>query len=363
MQQPYIKCVVWDLDETIWDGVLLEHKQVFLKLGVVDIIRMLDTKGVLQSIASRNSYDHALSKLHEFGLSEYFLHPQISWNSKSESIRTISKCLNLNMDSFAFVDDDDAELEEVRFNLPMILCANARRINELIRCPRMNAPFISTDGENRRRMYQAELRRTEVEKEFPGPKIEFLQTLRLCLKVCSARESDLDRAEELTVRTHQLNTTGRSYSKEELRAIIRSGSARLLVAELEDRFGAYGQIGLCLIHEEPRAWHIGLFLMSCRVMNRGVGVVFLNVVLQLGLDAGKKIRADFTANDRNRIMYLTFKMCGFKEYRSIGNDTEFQYESCAPPPTPDWLTVIVSNGIQVEKLPGSAQDATSVEVP
>jgi len=100
-----IKCLVWDLDNTIWDGVILEDGDVVLKDGIIDIIKTLDERGVLQSIASRNNFKDAYDKLLEFGISEYFLYPQINWNSKSESIKSIAKDLNIGIDSFAFVDD------------------------------------------------------------------------------------------------------------------------------------------------------------------------------------------------------------------------------------------------------------------
>jgi FkbH-like protein len=82
-RQKSIKCVVWDLDNTLWHGTLFEDENVYLRDHVVEIIKGLDNRGILQSIASKNEYDQAMKKVQEFGLDEYFLYPQINWNSKA----------------------------------------------------------------------------------------------------------------------------------------------------------------------------------------------------------------------------------------------------------------------------------------
>src|SRR5881296_3740569 len=89
-----IKCVVWDLDNTLWEGVLLEDEQVVLRPQVPEIIKTLDSRGILQSIASRNDHAKAIDQLRAFGLDEYFLYPQINWNSKASSIQAIARSIN-----------------------------------------------------------------------------------------------------------------------------------------------------------------------------------------------------------------------------------------------------------------------------
>lgn len=78
----YVKCLVWDLDNTLWDGVLLEGDNAMLKENISSIVKELDGRGILQSIASKNDSTKAMKKLGEFGLQEYFLYPQVNWNSK-----------------------------------------------------------------------------------------------------------------------------------------------------------------------------------------------------------------------------------------------------------------------------------------
>src|SRR5205809_6240941 len=99
-----IKCVVWDLDNTLWDGVLLEDGQISLRTDVVDVIKTLDSRGILNSIASKNDHSAAMEKLEQFGLNAYFLYPQINWNSKAASIREIARSINISIDALAFID-------------------------------------------------------------------------------------------------------------------------------------------------------------------------------------------------------------------------------------------------------------------
>lgn len=315
---PKIKCVVWDLDHTLWNGILLEDADVSLRAGVVDIIRTLDQRGILQSVASRNTHDHAMQKLEALGLAEYFLYPQINWNSKADNLRTLAQKLNINLDTFAFIDDQAFEREEVNFSLPQVLCIDALDVSTVLAMPRMHPRFITDESAQRRRMYLSDQQRNAVEETFTGPKNEFLATLGMVLTIAPAREEDLKRAEELTMRTHQLNTTGDTYSYEELDRLRQSDQHLLLVAGLEDKYGTYGKIGLVLIERGASVWTIKLLLMSCRVMSRGIGGVLISHIRRAAQAQGVRLVAEFVANDRNRMMYMTYKFNGFKETGPAG---------------------------------------------
>ena len=115
-----IKCVVWDLDNTLWEGTLLEGDDVCLREDVLEIIKALDQRGILQSVASKNDHDAAFEKLRQFGLDEYFLYPQINWNSKAASISKIVDALNISAEAIAFIDDQAFERAEVAHSLPQV---------------------------------------------------------------------------------------------------------------------------------------------------------------------------------------------------------------------------------------------------
>jgi FkbH-like protein len=314
-----IKCVVWDLDNTLWQGVLLEDEHVTLRPGVVDVIKTLDSRGILQSIASKNDHETVLRKLEQLGISEYFLYPQINWNSKASSIQLIAKSINIGIDTLAFVDDQPFEREEVAFSVPAVQCIDANDISSILTMPEMQPRFITEDSARRREMYQGDIKRNQAEQEFIGPSEDFLATLQMTFTLARAREEDLRRAEELTVRTHQLNTTGYTYSYEELKVFSHSPDHLLMVASLDDRYGTYGKIGLALVECGQEIWTLKLLLMSCRVMSRGVGTIMINDIMRRAKEAGVRLHAEFVSNDRNRMMYVTYKFGGFKEVSRDGN--------------------------------------------
>ncbi|MFN6571984.1 HAD-IIIC family phosphatase [Dendronalium sp. ChiSLP03b] len=320
----FVKCVVWDLDNTLWHGVLLEDEKVTLRENIVNLIQTLDNRGILQSIASKNEPTTAIAKLKEFGLKEYFLYPQINWNSKAASLKEIARLLNISLDAIAFIDDQLFELEEVKFSLPEILCINANEIENILDMPVMNPRFITEDSRIRRLMYLSDIERQNAEKEFVGTADEFLATLQMKFTISSAQEEDLQRAEELTLRTNQLNTTGYTYSYDELNHFRCSKNHKLLIASLEDKYGCYGKIGLILIECQPQSWTIKLLLMSCRVMSRGVGTIMLNHVMSLAKSSNVRLLAEFVSNDRNRMMYISYKFAGFREVDKNGDLVIFE---------------------------------------
>lgn len=338
-EQQGIKCVVWDLDNTIWDGILLEDAVVTLRPGVREALQELDRRGILLSIASRNDHDAALDTLRALGIDEFFLYPEISWNSKSTSIATIARSLNIGLDTFAFVDDQPFEREEVAFEHPQVLCIDAAELDRLLDLPRMMPRFITPESRLRRQMYRSDTIRAQAESEFDGGNEAFLRTLNMVFTIKQADESDLRRAEELTIRTHQLNTTGYTYSYDELDALRRSPDHLLLVASLDDRFGTYGTIGLALVELGETVWTLRLLLMSCRVMSRGVGTILMSHIMRSARAAGARLRAQFIPNGRNRMMYITYKFGGFREVERDGDLIVLEHDLAQIQELPDYAEV------------------------
>jgi FkbH-like protein len=334
-----IKCLVWDLDNTLWQGILLEDTAVALRPGVVDIIQTLDERGILQSIASRNDFEAAMAQLEHFALADYFVYPQIGWQAKSHSVAAIAKALNIGLDAIAFIDDQPFEREEVVHALPDVICLDSEAIADILQMPAFTPRFISDDSRQRRHMIQSNIAREQAEATFEGPTEAFLRTLGMVFTIVGAQERDLQRAEELTLRTNQLNTTGYTYGYEELLAFSRSDNHLLLMATLEDKFGSYGRIGLALVERQPDIWNIKLLLMSCRVMSRGVGAILLNYIMQLAQQAGVLLQAQFVANERNRMMFVTYRLAGFQSVQEEGDRYLLQHDLAQVPDFPDYVAV------------------------
>ena len=306
-----IKCIVFDLDGTLWNGTLVENYNVQLKAGVRELIEELDRRGILMSIASKNDFDYAEKKLREEGIFDYFLVPQISWNPKSESIAEISTLLNLSVKEFAFIDDNQTELDEVGFSHSDIMLLKASQLGHILEMEEFCPRFVTEDSRLRRKLYQNDLQRQRDEKDFHGTSEEFLATLKMKLTVSPVTEGDLERVEELTRRTHQLNSTGRTFSFEELSALIHDERYIFLIASLENRSGDCGKVGIALLEKCGGDYVIKLLIMSCRVMTLGVGSALLIHLSHIAERDGKRLVADFVFTDRNRIMYITYKMLGF----------------------------------------------------
>lgn len=313
MKNRKIKCVVWDLDDTMWSGILSEGDQLELREGITEILEVLDKRGILLSISSKNDYNASMDKLKEFGIEKYFIYPQINWNPKSESIKRIAELINIGRDSIAFVDDQFFERDEVNFTYPEIFCIDAAHVDSILAMPVMTPTFLVEDFQRRRELYQRDIERNSIEEDFQGTKEEFLATLDMIFTISRVMEGDLMRAEELTLRTHQLNATGYTYSYDELYEMSKSDKYQLLIMELKDKFGSYGKIGLLLIEMDEDAWRLKLLLMSCRVMSKGVGSVALNYALKKAKEANAKFYAEFLPNDWNRKMLITYRLSGFKE--------------------------------------------------
>ncbi|CAL9584602.1 hypothetical protein SUDANB176_05108 [Streptomyces sp. enrichment culture] len=312
-QEPTVKCLVWDLDNTLWKGTLLEDGDVDVPPAVREVVHELDARGILQSVASRNDHDHAWERLQKLGLDEYFVLPQINWGPKSASVRAIADRLNFALRTVAFVDDQPVERAEVAHHLPEVRCYSAEDVLGLLSRPEFTPAAVTADARNRRRMYQAAFRRDTERSEHTGTDEEFLRSLDLDLTIHRASAEDIARVEELTLRTSQMNATGVHYSDDTLRALISDEQHEVLVASLTDRFGPHGAIGVILLERRPEAFHIKLLATSCRVVSFGVGAALLRWLTDEAALAGTGLTASFRRTDRNRMMEIAYRFAGFED--------------------------------------------------
>lgn len=335
-----VKLVVWDLDNTIWNGVLLEDKVLALRSGILELVEGFDRFGVLQSIASRNDPAPAKLYLQRLGIEDYFLAPQISWSNKSASIGAIAKALNVGLDTVLFIDDQPFELEEVAHVHPQVRTLNAAELDGLLDDPHIQPSVVTQDARRRRAMYLEDEARRRSEDEFTGPSDEFMLTLGMELGIALASRDDLDRAEELTLRTNQLNSTGSSFSRVELDSFIESERHELIIVSLKDRFGDYGKIGLALIESITAGWNLKLLLVSCRVLSRGIGTIVLNYLTARANIEGVRLQVEFCETGRNRAMKLALMMAGFQNSGSQDGTFFFVRQAIPIPPCPSHIKLV-----------------------
>jgi methoxymalonate biosynthesis protein len=306
-----VKCLVWDLDNTLWQGTLLEDPDVRLSHEIRDVITELDSRGILQSIASKNDYDLAWPRLEQLGIAEYFVFPKIGWQSKADSVRQIADQLNFALNTIAFVDDMPNERAEVAFRAPEVRCYPAEQAVSLTARTEFSPEVVTVDARRRRQMYQASFHRDGERESFAGPDEEFLRSLDLTMTIKRADEEDLSRVEELTLRTSQMNATGVHYPDEVLRGLLADAGHEVLTVTLTDRFGPHGAVGVLLLERHRSVWHLKLLATSCRVVSFGAGTVILNWLIDQAAQAGAHLAADFRPTDRNRMMDIAYRFAGF----------------------------------------------------
>ncbi|HZQ48559.1 MAG TPA: HAD-IIIC family phosphatase, partial [Verrucomicrobiae bacterium] len=254
-----IKCVVWDLDNTLWDGILVESggKMPQLRDGVRSVITELDRRGILLSIASKNSEDDARKVLEGLGLWEYFLAPSINWQPKSASLEQIAKRLNLGLDSFAFVDDMPFERDEVGAALPMVTLIPADQCLTMLGRPEFAGD--TAEGGSRRLQYQTEMKRGEAHAASSLGYDAFLATCGIRIQIKRPADADLPRIQDIVQRTNQLNIATQRYEPDDLRALIHSKSNDCYLVSCADNYGDYGQVGFITVELQER----GILIRDC----------------------------------------------------------------------------------------------------
>ena len=266
-----VKCVVWDLDNTLWNGTLIETDDVkTLKLneGVLETIKELDSRGIIQSVASKNDYENAYPVLEDLGVAEYFLYPKIHWNAKSGSISDIAKELNIGVDSFAFIDDTAFERAEVSGSLPQVRVYDFNELSSLLGREEFNVP-VTEESKNRRAMYRAEEKRNALKTSSSGNAETFLRSCNINISVFEPKsEADILRCFELVVRTNQLNMSGVKYNFEEFKTVLSKEGYTNFAFNCSDDFGSYGIVGFGQYYKENNKIIFSEFAMSCRVAGK-----------------------------------------------------------------------------------------------
>jgi FkbH-like protein len=307
-----IKCVVWDLHNTLWKGTLVEGDDVTLNPGILELLKYLDERGILLSVVSKNDFDPAWKKLQELGVADCFLYPQIDWLPKSQKIKNIAKRLNIGIDTLAFIDDKQFELDEVASVIPELLPINATQIASLRSDPRFEGS-VTEESRQRRKMYREQMTRENEEQGFGNDYLSFLASCGIELEIGGYLEHDAERVAELVQRTNQLNFSGRKYSREELNEIIANPTLGKYVLRVSDKYGTYGTVGFCLVKDKPDTVEVLDFMLSCRVQSKFIEQALFSHLLEHHNPGGAKaIWVNFQKTDRNTPAHNVLCAIGFQ---------------------------------------------------
>ena len=307
-----VKCVVWDLDGTLWDATLIETEDpdtICLKPGIRELMGQLDQRGIIQSVASKNDREPAMAVLERLGISDFFLYPQIHWNPKSGSVEQIAKSLNIGIDSLAFVDDTAFERRQVVSVWPQVRVYDAAEAGTLLDRMEFDVP-VTAESRTRRSMYRAEEKRNTLMASENASFVEFLEKCHLKMQVFTPETEDaLLRCYELLIRTNQLNMTGRKYSRDEFEEILRRPGHRNYAFSCGDDFGEYGIVGFAQYRAEGDALVFTEFALSCRVAGKFVESAFFAHCLSL--EQAKTGNFTVIKTKKNGLLRKTLEQIGF----------------------------------------------------
>jgi FkbH-like protein len=296
-----VKCVAWDLDNTLWDGVLIEDGFDCIKLNMnaVEVIKKLDERGIINTIVSKNSYEDVYSVLQKMEIFEYFVYPAINWGQKSENLKQIANKLNIGIDSFAFIDDNIREREEVKSNLPMIRVFDENQIEFILNLSEFDVPI--TDMSKKRRIsYLTDVKRDQLKETFNDNYDGYIKNLEIKLVVSGVNTSDKkDRCFELLSRSNQLNLSTNRYSLDEYELLLNDSNYKCFSFNCIDKYGDYGLIGFISGRITDNTFNIVDLVISCRVAKKKVENA---MVISL-----KKVIDDFEIQKLSAILKKTDK--------------------------------------------------------
>jgi FkbH-like protein len=291
------KCIVLDLDNTLWGGIIGDDGIENIQIGNLGIgkaftrfqkwLKELQNRGIILAVCSKNEESIAKSVFQN--------HPEMilklkdiavfiaNWNSKADNINHIQKILNIGFDSMVFLDDNPAEREIVRKHIPEIC------VPELPDDPSDYLPFLisenlfetvsfSENDEERTKQYQEEAKRQAFSSSITNME-DYLTSLQMTAKVTSFQKNNVERIAQLTQRSNQFNLRTVRYSSQDIRNIMNDKNYLTFSVQMEDKFGSYGLISLAILKIQDSKAFIETWIMSCRVLKRTVEYMLMNIVM------------------------------------------------------------------------------------
>lgn len=328
------KCIVLDLDNTLWGGVIGEDGIGGIELSTSKEgarfrdfqkrLKELKEEGIILAVVSKNNIEDALGGINnhpDMILREKdFVAIKANWDPKPLNIEELSKELNIGLDSFVFIDDNPVEREAVRIALPQVIVpefpkdtANLEQFITAVSKQYFPTLRLTKEDAVKTEQYQTEHKRTELKKTALTLE-DYLKSLEMKLTIREIEEADISRAAQLTQKTNQFNLTTRRYTESDIRKIKDSPDYRIWIGELEDKFGSYGKVILAIVRIKENKATIDTFLMSCRVMGRNVETDFLkHIETELEQSGVREITGEYLPTEKNSVVRDFWKSCGYVE--------------------------------------------------
>ena len=332
------KCLVLDLDNTLWGGVIGEDGLQGIELSTTKEgsrfrdfqkrIKDLKDQGVLLAIVSKNNEEDAMEAIREHPdmvlREDDFVIIKANWEPKPVNIQNIAKELNIGLDSLVFIDDNPIERESVKSALPEVNVPDFPKDTSTlesfaIEISKRYFPVLKLTDEdlNKTNQYKVEQKRNEIKQKSISIE-EYLESLEMKKTFSQIDESDVTRAAQLTQKTNQFNLTTRRYTESDIWNMLKSENHQVWIGELEDKFGSYGKVILAIVKLEENTAIIDTFLMSCRVMGRNIEKDFLSEIeKEMTLKGKTQIIAEYIPTPKNSVV---------KDFWGENDYTELEYK-------------------------------------
>ncbi len=330
---PRKKCLVVDLDNTLWGGIIGQDGIDNIELGNSGIgeayvqfqkyLLNYYRKGIFLSVCSKNNYNDAIEVIEKHPdmilRKEYFSALKINWSDKVTNLKAIAKDLNIGIDSLVFIDDNPAECELVKQQLPEVEVINLtgdpdNYINQMNSVDSLNTIFLTEEDLNRNRMYVADEKRKELEHSYTNLD-EYLTSLEMQAFIKVNNPTHAQRVSQLTQKTNQFNLTTKRYTIEDIKNFLTDNKHRIYTLHLVDKFGDNGIVVMAIVELKNDKWIIDTFLMSCRVIGRQAETALLNSILE---DATKSniniVRGEFIKTKKNEPAEDFYSKHGFTSF-------------------------------------------------
>ena len=314
------KCLVLDLDNTLWGGVIGEDTLEGLLLGPTsqgrpfwefqNYILSLFNRGVILAINSKNNSEDALLVLekHPYMVlrKKHFAAIRINWNDKVTNMREIAKELNIGTDSLVFIDDDKFNREFIRQEMPEVLVVElpddpSRYLSAIESLSDFNTFQITEEDRQKGSMYVIERDRKELAQEAPDID-SYIKKLEMVVTIEKLNDFNLPRVSQLTQKTNQFTLTSRRYLEENLRELEKNNYL-IVSAQVSDKFGDSGLIGVAIVKRDPKTWVIDSFLLSCRVIGRRVEESLLAYIVECARkERAQKLFGEFISTKKNELV-------------------------------------------------------------
>lgn len=341
------KCLVLDLDNTLWGGIVGEDGPAGIKVGHDDPeseayfdfqnkILSLKNRGILLAICSKNNLediDEVFEKRLDMPLKKTdFVAMEINWDNKHENITKIAQSLNIGLNSLAFIDDNPAECRLIEQMIPevktILLPKDPSEFPGLIDTLDDFEKTVITEADFEKTTQYNQNSQRLVQRQKIGDLKSYLESLKTEIAIQCAAKDDLPRVHQLFTKTNQFNTTTIRYTIGQVESFCNDDRFDMSIVEARDRFGNLGVIGLYLLEmqDQNQVLRIDSFILSCRALGRGIECAMMNHIKQRYLNSNKEalIEALYRPTKKNRPAESFYDEQGFEVIKD-GKTHEKQY--------------------------------------